>query len=90
MDRFVDDVMALLNVRYQGGYIVFDTCICNNKYSVLIIERIFIGLLQWVLNVSMSLWLTEVKENWSEKVSIEQKPGESFLFRESKEKRTSF
>jgi len=46
MDRFFDDVMTLLNVRYQDGYIVFDTCICNNKYGVLIIERIFIDIIK--------------------------------------------
>jgi len=48
MDRFVDDIMALLNMRYWDGYIVFDTYICNSKYGVLIIERIFIDIIKFI------------------------------------------
>ena len=40
INRFVDDAIALSNVRYQDGNIVFNTYICDDEYSVFIIERI--------------------------------------------------
>ena len=42
MDRFVNDVMALLNVEYQSGNIVLDACIYNNENGILVIEKIFV------------------------------------------------
>jgi len=49
-----------------------------------------LSLLQWVLIMSVSLQLTVVKENWSEKMSTRQKLGKNSLFKESKEERTFF
>jgi len=40
--------------------------------------------------MSMSFWLTERKENQSEKVFIKQKPSENSLFKESKKGITLF
>jgi len=38
----------------------------------------------------VSFWLTEWKEKQSGKVSTKQKPEESYLFKLSKEEKTSF
>jgi len=46
IDRFVNNVMAFTNMRDQSGNIILDTCISNNKYCVLIVERIFIDIIK--------------------------------------------
>ena len=45
------------------------------------------NLSQWVFSNLEFLWLTERKEKWLGKVSIRQKPGESSLFKLSKEEK---
>ena len=39
-------VMAFTNMKDQSGNIVLDTYIRNNKYCVLIVERIFIDIIK--------------------------------------------
>jgi len=49
MDRFVNNVMTFMNMRDQSSNIVLDACISDDKYCVLIVERIFIDIIKSIV-----------------------------------------
>jgi len=46
IDRFVNNIIAFINIRDQSNNIILDANISNNKYYVLIVERIFIDIIE--------------------------------------------
>ena len=45
MNGFDDDFLTSVNMRDQGGYIVFNTHIYYNKYHILFDERVLVDVI---------------------------------------------
>ena len=93
IDRFGDDFLSSLGMWYRYGYIVFNTSIRYNKYSVLIGGRIlidaikFISMSDYYIGVFLVKWM---KRETIRELFTKQKPRKSSVLKLLEEGKTSF
>ena len=91
INNFHDNLVSFPNMWDHSSNAIFDTCIRDNKYSIMIIGWILVNILKFILmsNSSFNIFAIHyIKGKKSGKIFIKQNPRVSSLFRLSKTSKT--